>query len=139
MTEDGERVKLACVNWVSHLEPLIAEGLSKQPVDVNSKKIKSMGFNCVRFTWLILLVSDQRYRGLKPEKGPPFVLLQLSSAFVAVPKEFSRQRLSLVFKFVAVHRACFGYSSSVLSVLLFLSVRAIRAVSSRRSRGSFSP
>ncbi|KAK4264971.1 hypothetical protein QN277_026082 [Acacia crassicarpa] len=64
VTEDGERVKLACVNWVSHLEPLLAEGLSKQPVDVISKQIKSMGFNCVRFTWPILLVTDDSLASL---------------------------------------------------------------------------
>ncbi|GLT36663.1 hypothetical protein SLA2020_110260 [Shorea laevis] len=49
--QTGKRVKLACVNWVAHLEPVVAEGLNKQPVDVISKKIRSLGFNCVRFTW----------------------------------------------------------------------------------------
>ncbi|GLT86552.1 hypothetical protein SLE2022_046860 [Rubroshorea leprosula] len=52
--QTGQRVKLACANWVSHLEPIVAEGLaeglSKQPLDVISKKILSMGFNCVRLT-----------------------------------------------------------------------------------------
>ncbi|KAL5717636.1 cellulase [Ranunculus cassubicifolius] len=51
VNEDGKRVKLACVNWPSHLEPVLAEGLHKKPVDFISKKIRSMGFNCVRFTW----------------------------------------------------------------------------------------
>ncbi|KAJ1405347.1 Glycoside hydrolase, family 5 [Sesbania bispinosa] len=59
VNQDGQRVKLACVNWVSHLEAVVAEGLSKQPVDVISKGIKSMGFNCVRLTWpLVLLTND---------------------------------------------------------------------------------
>ncbi|XP_031401378.1 glycosyl hydrolase 5 family protein-like isoform X2 [Punica granatum] len=54
----GRRVKLACVNWPSHLQPMLAEGLSKQPADVIMKKIKSMGFNCVRFTWPLELVTN---------------------------------------------------------------------------------
>ncbi|GLT36666.1 hypothetical protein SLA2020_110290 [Shorea laevis] len=57
-SQTGKRVKLACVNWVSHLEPVVAEGLSKQPVDVISMKIRSMGFNCVRFTWPIWLATN---------------------------------------------------------------------------------
>ncbi|KAJ4829946.1 hypothetical protein Tsubulata_049018 [Turnera subulata] len=56
--QDGRRVKLACVNWVAHLEVLVAEGLSKQPVDVISQRIASMGFNCVRLTWPIYLVTN---------------------------------------------------------------------------------
>ena len=56
--EGGQRVKLACVNWVSHLEAMVTEGLSKQPVDAISKKIASMGFNCVRLTWPVFLVTN---------------------------------------------------------------------------------
>ncbi|PIA51566.1 hypothetical protein AQUCO_01100429v1 [Aquilegia coerulea] len=56
--DEGKRVKLACVNWPSHLETMVAEGLSKQPVDVISKKIISMGFNCVRFTWPLFLATN---------------------------------------------------------------------------------
>ncbi|KAK7318678.1 hypothetical protein RJT34_03383 [Clitoria ternatea] len=64
VNEDGQRVKLACVNWVSHLEPVVAEGLSKQPLDVISKGIKSMGFNCVRLTWPILLITNDSFASL---------------------------------------------------------------------------
>ncbi|XP_043703936.1 glycosyl hydrolase 5 family protein-like [Telopea speciosissima] len=56
--ETGRRVKLACVNWVSHLKPMVAEGLSKQPLDVISKQIVSMGFNCVRLTWAVFMVTN---------------------------------------------------------------------------------
>ncbi|XP_065873829.1 glycosyl hydrolase 5 family protein-like [Euphorbia lathyris] len=56
--ENGERVKLACVNWVSHLEPVVAEGLSKQPMDSIAKKIVSLGFNCVRLTWPLYLATN---------------------------------------------------------------------------------
>ncbi|XP_042519105.1 glycosyl hydrolase 5 family protein-like [Macadamia integrifolia] len=56
--EDDKRVKLACVNWAGHLPPLLAEGLSKQPLDTISKKIVSMGFNCVRLTWPTFMVTN---------------------------------------------------------------------------------
>ncbi|KAJ4960110.1 hypothetical protein NE237_020020 [Protea cynaroides] len=62
--ESGQRVKLACVNWVSHLEPMVAEGLTKQPLDVISKRIISMGFNCVRLTWPLFMVTDDSLSSL---------------------------------------------------------------------------
>ncbi|CAM8885948.1 unnamed protein product [Rhodiola kirilowii] len=97
----GERVKLACVNWVSHLEALVAEGLSKQPVDVISKKILTMGFNCVRLTWPLFLVTNkslasttarQSFKGLGlveslaglQANNPSIVDLPLIKAFQAV-------------------------------------------------------
>ncbi|CAF2051067.1 unnamed protein product [Brassica rapa] len=55
--ENGQRVKLACVNWPSHLQPVVVEGLSKQPVDAVAKKIVEMGFNCVRLTWPLDLMT----------------------------------------------------------------------------------
>ncbi|KAG6479992.1 hypothetical protein ZIOFF_063469 [Zingiber officinale] len=54
----GERVKLACVNWPSHLEPMVAEGMSKLPLDEISKAIGAMGFNCVRLTWPTFLATN---------------------------------------------------------------------------------
>lgn len=41
--ESGKRVKLACVNLPSHLQPMVAEGLSKHPIDAISKSILSLG------------------------------------------------------------------------------------------------
>lgn len=61
---EGQRVKLACVNWVSHMEVVVAEGLSKQPVDAISKRIKSMGFNCVRLTWPLFLATNDSLSSL---------------------------------------------------------------------------
>ncbi|GAA0146234.1 hypothetical protein Leryth_025766 [Lithospermum erythrorhizon] len=49
--ESGERVKLACVNWAAHLEPMLPEGLDKKPLNKIARHISSMGFNCVRLTW----------------------------------------------------------------------------------------
>ncbi|EOA40066.1 hypothetical protein CARUB_v10008758mg [Capsella rubella] len=57
--EKGQRVKLVCVNWPSHLQPIVAEGLSKQPVDALAKKIVDMGFNCVRLTWPLDLMTNE--------------------------------------------------------------------------------
>ncbi|KAK1415750.1 hypothetical protein QVD17_31536 [Tagetes erecta] len=57
---NGERVKLSCVSWVSHLEVAVAEGLSKQPVDAISKMIVEMGFNCVRLTYPLFLFTDDK-------------------------------------------------------------------------------
>lgn len=51
-------MKLSCVNWVSHLDTAVAEGLSRQPVDVISKKTLEMGFNCVRLTYPLYLFTD---------------------------------------------------------------------------------
>ncbi|KAJ8645793.1 hypothetical protein MRB53_007541 [Persea americana] len=56
--EGGRRVKLACVNWSSHLEVMAAEGLNKQPLDAISKRIGTMGFNCVRLTWPLFMVTN---------------------------------------------------------------------------------
>lgn len=64
VNQDGKRVKLACVNWVSHLDAVVAEGLSKQPVNLISYGIKAMGFNCVRLTWPILLVTNDSLSSL---------------------------------------------------------------------------
>ncbi|KAK2636622.1 hypothetical protein Ddye_031414 [Dipteronia dyeriana] len=62
--QSGRRVKLACVNWVSHLDAVVAEGLSKQPMDVISNGIASMGFNCVRFTWPLFLATNDSLASL---------------------------------------------------------------------------
>lgn len=57
--ENGQRVKLACANWPAHLQPVVAEGLSKQPVDAVANKIVAMGFNCVRLTWPLDLATNE--------------------------------------------------------------------------------
>ncbi|XP_044484972.1 glycosyl hydrolase 5 family protein-like [Mangifera indica] len=60
----GQRVKLACVNWASHLKPVVTEGLSKKPLDQISKRILAMGFNCVRLTWPIYLATNDTLASL---------------------------------------------------------------------------
>ncbi|XP_026450237.1 glycosyl hydrolase 5 family protein-like [Papaver somniferum] len=67
--ENERRVKLACTNWVSHLQPVVAEGLSKQPLDSISKKIRSMGFNCVRLTWPLFLATNDTLASITVRKS----------------------------------------------------------------------
>ncbi|KAE9610332.1 hypothetical protein Lal_00006595 [Lupinus albus] len=103
VNEDGKRVKLACVNWVSHLDAVVAEGLSKQHVDVISNRIKTMGFNCVRLTWPIFLATNDSFASLTvrdsfqslglidsiagvQSNNPSIVDLNLIQAFQAVVK-----------------------------------------------------
>ncbi|PPR91947.1 hypothetical protein GOBAR_AA28727 [Gossypium barbadense] len=40
--QTDRRVKLACVNWPSHLEPVFAEGLSKRSMDSIAEQIVSV-------------------------------------------------------------------------------------------------
>lgn len=49
--QTGQRVKLSCVNWASHLETMMAEGLDKQPLRNVVSQIVQNKFNCVRLTW----------------------------------------------------------------------------------------
>ncbi|XP_062158087.1 glycosyl hydrolase 5 family protein-like [Alnus glutinosa] len=76
--EAGQRVKLSCVNWVTNLEVVVVEGLSKQPVDTISKRILSMGFNCVRLTWPLYLVTNDSLASLTVRQS--FQSLGLSEA-----------------------------------------------------------
>ncbi|KAJ3675310.1 hypothetical protein LUZ60_004352 [Juncus effusus] len=65
VNESGTRFKLACINWPSHLQTMLAEGLDKQPVDVISKSIASRGFNCVRLTYAIFMLTNDSLSSLK--------------------------------------------------------------------------
>ncbi|KAL0906640.1 hypothetical protein M5K25_025152 [Dendrobium thyrsiflorum] len=80
--ESGRRVKLACVNWVTHLEDMLAEGLSKQPLDSISQSIVSMGFNCVRFTWPLYLATDDNLATLTVRQS--FLSLGLNESIAAI-------------------------------------------------------
>ncbi|KAK4741790.1 hypothetical protein SAY87_025378 [Trapa incisa] len=61
---NGTRVKLACVNWPSHLQPVLAEGLDKLPAQDITGQILGMGFNCVRLTWPLELPMNITLRSL---------------------------------------------------------------------------
>lgn len=78
----GRRVKLACVNWPSHIDAVLAEGLSKQPLDAISKRIVSMGFNCVRFTWPTFLFTNDSLGALTVRQS--FQNLNLPEALAGI-------------------------------------------------------
>lgn len=60
----GRRVKLACVNWPGHMNPLVPEGLHKVPLKNITRDIASMGFNCVRLTWSTEMFTNKAYTNL---------------------------------------------------------------------------
>lgn len=62
--QSGHRAKLACVNWPSHLEVMVAEGLSKKPAEQISSEIIDLGFNCVRLTWPLFLFTNDTLASL---------------------------------------------------------------------------
>lgn len=80
--ESGTRVKLACVNWPSHLEPMLAEGLSKRPVGAIAASVAAMGFNCVRLTWPTFMVTDASYGDLTVSQS--FQRLNLTDALAGI-------------------------------------------------------
>ncbi|WCJ26387.1 Cellulase (glycosyl hydrolase family 5) protein [Euphorbia peplus] len=47
----GHRVKLVCVNWPSHVETMLAEGLNEQPLKKLVSFLSELKYNCVRFTY----------------------------------------------------------------------------------------
>lgn len=109
----GKRVKLACVNWVSHLQPMVVEGLHKRPLTEIAGRITDMGFNCVRLTWATYMFTRPSYGnrtvaeslgglGLSQAKegvarnNPQLLNLSLVQAFEAVVDELGRHGLMLV-------------------------------------------
>ncbi|GLJ37916.1 hypothetical protein SUGI_0771340 [Cryptomeria japonica] len=76
--ESGGRVKLACVNLVSHLESMLTEGLNRQPLKYIANTVFSQGFNCVRLTWATFMVTKPEYQSLTVTSS--LMSLNLSSA-----------------------------------------------------------
>lgn len=78
----GVRVKLACVNWVGHLEAGIPEGLSKNTAQGIATIVRANGFNCVRLTYSTWLWTNDTYGGLSVAEN--FNNLNLTSSAVAL-------------------------------------------------------
>ena len=57
----GERVKLSCVNLVSHAQSMVAQGLDKRPLKELVAEISSRKFNCVRLTWSVHMFTRYAY------------------------------------------------------------------------------
>ncbi|XP_075524240.1 glycosyl hydrolase 5 family protein-like [Primulina tabacum] len=109
----GKRVKLACANWVSHLQPMIAEGMEKQALKYIAGQIAATGFNCVRFTWATFMFTRADYGnltvsqsldkyGLKDAKAgiaknnPQFLNMNVIEVHRAVVNELGRNNLMVV-------------------------------------------
>ncbi|KAG6547557.1 hypothetical protein Mapa_011005 [Marchantia paleacea] len=126
--QSGARVKLACVNWAGHLEPMLPEGLDKQPISNITDLIVSSGFNCVRLTWAT-------YMFTRPESGgqtvgqslsslglqaaldgvsnhnPNFTQLTLTDAYTEVVTELGKKGLMIILdNHVSKPGWCCGYS-----------------------------
>lgn len=109
----GERVKLACVNWISHLQPMVVEGLHKRPLRDIAGAITEMGFNCVRLTWATYMFTRPSFGnrtvaesfsslGLSEATGgvgrnnPELLNLSLVEAYEAVVDELGRHGVMVV-------------------------------------------
>ncbi|KAF3332158.1 Endoglucanase [Carex littledalei] len=57
---------------------MVAEGLSKQPIDAISKSIVSRGFNCVRLTYATFMLTNKSLSSLTVKRS--FELLNLTNA-----------------------------------------------------------
>ncbi|KAL8497453.1 hypothetical protein ACS0TY_020956 [Phlomoides rotata] len=111
--ETGHRVKLACVNWPSHLDVVVTEGLSKQPVDDISQEIANLGFNCVRLTWPLFLFSNDSLASLTVRQSfknlglfdsiagfqinnPSIIDLSLINAYQAVVASLAKKNVMII-------------------------------------------
>jgi hypothetical protein len=61
---------------------MVAEGLSKQPIDVISKSIISRGFNCVRLTYATFMLTNETVSSLTVKSS--FESLNLTDALQGI-------------------------------------------------------
>ncbi|KAL7160003.1 hypothetical protein ABFS83_01G065500 [Erythranthe nasuta] len=111
--QTGKRVKLTCANWVSHLQPMIAEGLEKKPLSYIAKKISETGFNCVRFTWPTFMFTRPDYYNLTvsgsldkynltaaksgiAKNNPGFLSMKVAEVHKAVVNELGKNKVMVV-------------------------------------------
>lgn len=111
--EAGHRVKLACVNWPSHLEPVVTEGLGRQPVGAIAARLASLGFNCVRLTYPTALATNATLSSLTVRQSllahglgetaggvavnnPGFLDLTLMDSFRAVVRSLGEANVMVV-------------------------------------------
>ncbi|KAI3850536.1 hypothetical protein MKX03_003972 [Papaver bracteatum] len=109
----GDRVKLRCVNWASHMQTMLAEGLDKKPLPNIVKSMSSLGFKCVRFTWATYMFTkpnnwnltvDESFKrlGLLEAKAgialnnPGLLKLTVLEAYEAVVDELGKQGIMVI-------------------------------------------
>ncbi|XP_023536240.1 uncharacterized protein LOC111797470 [Cucurbita pepo subsp. pepo] len=72
----GRRVKLVCVNWPSHTQSMLIEGLNHRPLKELADEAIKLRFNCVRLTYATQMFT--RYANRTVEEN--FDLLDLEQA-----------------------------------------------------------
>ncbi|XP_004143963.2 glycosyl hydrolase 5 family protein [Cucumis sativus] len=98
-SKTGQRVKLSCVNLVSHAQSMVAQGLDKRPLKDLANEIVSRDYNCVRLTWSVYMFTRYPFEtigdvldGLDINKvkngvkkhNPQFLNMTVTSAFKTV-------------------------------------------------------
>lgn len=109
--ESGKRVKMMCINWSSHMNAMLGEGLDTIPLNKLVSQIKDHGFNCVRYTWATHMftryanykVGDNldflRLPGVRigvKEYNPSLENVTVVEAFDAVIDEFGKQGMMVL-------------------------------------------
>ncbi|KAK7273367.1 hypothetical protein RIF29_14416 [Crotalaria pallida] len=109
--ESGKRVKLHCLNWSSHLNATVAEGLDSISLPDIVAEMKDLGFNCVRFTWATHMftryannsvgemLDSKGLRGVRlgiRDYTPSIENMTLVDAFDAVVDEVGKQGMMVV-------------------------------------------
>ncbi|KAK4843442.1 hypothetical protein QYF36_008066 [Acer negundo] len=107
----GRPVKLACTSWASHLQPMLAEGLDKQPLRNIVAKVVQQHFSCVRLTWATYMFTrfnqstvtqtlDSLYLTQAKEgiarNNPALLKMTVVQAYDEVVDELGRQGLMVV-------------------------------------------
>ncbi|KAI3920215.1 hypothetical protein MKX01_017872 [Papaver californicum] len=105
-TSTGDRVKLRCVNWASHMQTMLVEGLDKKPLPDVVKSMSTLGFNCVRLTWATYTFTKQNYRNLTVDhvgendflwfNNPGVLNLTILESYDEVVSELGKQRIMAV-------------------------------------------
>ncbi|XP_022158417.1 uncharacterized protein LOC111024908 [Momordica charantia] len=75
-SKTGRRVKLVCVNWPSHTQSMLAEGLNHRPLKELADEAIKLRFNCVRLTYATHMFTGYANRTIEEN----FDLLDLKQA-----------------------------------------------------------
>ncbi|XP_022145907.1 uncharacterized protein LOC111015255 [Momordica charantia] len=76
----GHRQKLVCVNWPSHMQGMLAEGLHRRRLDDIAATVAKLRFNCVRLTYSIHMFT--RYANLTVKQS--FENLDMKDAMAGI-------------------------------------------------------
>ena len=108
----GQRVKLMCVNWPSHMEAMLVEGLQFKRLDDIAALIVKLRFNCVRLTYPIYMFT--RYANLTVQQS--FQKLDLKEAITGITQNNpSILNMTIVEAYVAVVDSLTAHGIMVVS------------------------